>query len=68
MNLPLPDGREPSWLLGEIIAFTKAEGRAPTPAEVRVLAVFTEAGPIARLCHALSDAAEVFALALKVRP
>jgi hypothetical protein len=36
--------------------------------EVYQLAQFREAGPIGRLCTALSEAAEVFAIALQVRP
>jgi hypothetical protein len=59
---------ERSPLLADIIAFAQVNGRAPTADEVHALACFREAGPIGRLCEALSEAAEVFAIALKVKP
>jgi hypothetical protein len=59
---------ERSPLLADIVAFTQANGRAPVADEVYQLARFREAGPINRLCAALSEAAEVFAIALKVQP
>lgn len=67
MTVPRQAIAERSQLLSDVVAFTKLHGRAPTANEVHELARFMERGPINRLCIALSEAAEVFSVALKVQ-
>jgi hypothetical protein len=67
MTTPRQTLADRSPLLADVLAFTRTNARAPTADEVYALAQFREAGPINRLCGALSEAAEVFAAALKVR-